>query len=242
MKKYFFLLFFIFLSLNPAYADLSALLQKAGLTSKSTLNDSKIGQGIKEALKVGIDKTIQQTGKKDGYLANPQIKIPVPDKLKLMDSLLRKVGFGPKMDEFVLSMNRAAESASPYAKDVFLESIASMSVDDAQQIWKGSDTAATDFFKAKSSPELIKIYKPLISKSMAKYQVTQKYQDLISKYNSLPLAQNFKAPEIEQYVAGKSLDGLFIVLGQQEKSIRKDPAARVTALLKEVFGTQKETV
>lgn len=240
MKKYIFISVLIFTSPVLVSADFSALLQKAGIGTKSTLNDSKIGQGIKEALKVGIDKAVQKTSKKDGYFADPQIKIPVPEKLKLMDSLLRKTGFGSKMDEMVLSMNRAAEAAAPHAKNIFVESIAAMSVEDAQQIWKGSDTAATDFFRAKSSPELNKIYKPLVTQSMAQYQVTQKYQALINKYNSLPVAQKFKAPEIEQYVTEKALDGLFKVLGQQEKLIREDPAARVTSLLKEVFGTRKE--
>ena len=237
MKKYILLFLFILTAAAPAFADLSSLLQKVGVSNKSTLNDSKIGQGIKEALKVGIDKAVEKTSKKDGYFADPQIKIPVPEKLKLMDSFLRKTGFGGKMDEMVLSMNRAAEAAAPHAKNIFIEAIGAMSVDDAQKIWKGSDTAATDFFRAKSSGELNKIYKPLVSQSMAKYEVTQKYRALITKYNSLPLAQKFKAPEIEQYVTEKALDGLFQVLGQQEKLIRKDPAARVTSLLKEVFGS-----
>ncbi len=240
MKKSVLFLMSFFLFCQLAQADFSALLQKAGLSTKSTLNDSKIGQGIKEALKVGIDKTVEKTSRKDGYFADPQIKIPVPERLKMMDSLLRKTGFGSKMDEMVLSMNRAAETAAPHAKNIFVESIAAMSVEDARQIWKGSDTAATDFFRAKSSPELQKIYKPLVTQSMSQYQVTQKYQALILKYNALPLAQKFKAPEIEQYVTEKALDGLFKVLGQQEKLIRRDPAARVTSLLKEVFGASKE--
>lgn len=237
MKKHILISLLLLTSPALAFADFSALLQKAGIRTKTTLNDSKIGQGIKEALKVGIDKAVQKTSKKDGYFADPQIKIPVPEKLKLMDSLLRKTGFGSKMDEMVLSMNRAAEAAAPHAKNIFVESIAAMSVEDARQIWKGSDTAATDFFRAKSSAELNKIYRPLVSQSMAQYQVTQKYQALITKYNTLPLAQKFKAPEIEQYVTEKALDGLFKVLGQQEKLIRQDPAARVTSLLKEVFGS-----
>lgn len=238
MKTTAFVLILMMILPCAAQANWGVLLEKAGLTSKSTLNDSKIGRGIKEALSVGIDKAVAQTSKKDGYFADPQIKIPVPEKLKIMDSLLRKTGFGSKMDEFILSMNRAAESAAPHAKNVFVESIAAMSIDDAQAVWKGGDTAATDFFRAKSGPELTKIYKPLVTQSMSQYQVTQKYQGLIAKYNSLPLAQKFKAPEIEQYVTEKALDGLFKVAAQQEKAIRRDPAARATSLLKEVFGAQ----
>lgn len=206
-----------------------------GINSQTTLNDTKIGQGLKEALKVGIDKTVEITGKENGYLANPEIKISMPERFLMVDGLLRKAGMGPKIDEVILSMNRAAEAAAPHARDIFVESIGAMSIEDAQKIWKGSDTAATDFFRAKASPQLMAVYKPVILKAMSQHQVTQKYEQVAAQYNALPAAKMFKAPDITQYVSEKALSGLFTVLAQQEKAIRKDPAARVTGLLKEVF-------
>ncbi len=218
-------------------ADYSALLGKFGINKSTTLNDTKIGSGLKEALRVGIDKTVQLLSKPDGYYKNDLVKIGMPSQLKSMEGILRKVGLGSKLDEFELSMNRAAESAAPKARDIFIEAIASMSIDDAKKLLEGKETAATDYFKSKTYNTLAQAYKPIVAKTMSQYGVTSQYQGLVSKYKALPFASVVPAFDAEQYVVTKSLDGLFYMVGKQEQAIRKDPAARATDLLKQVFGT-----
>jgi len=238
MLRTFFLLFLSFVLLmfpGVSFAGWDSLFSKLGFNQQTALSDTKIGSGLKEALKVGVDKTVQLTGKKDGYFANQAIKILMPEKLKTADTLLRKVGLAPQLDEFVLSMNRAAEKAAPYAKDIFIQSIADMSFEDVQGIYKGGDTAATEYFRAKTSAKLAQTYLPIVEKAMGDYAVTTKYQQIVTRYQSLPLASQLKAPDIKEYVVNKALAGLFKTLGEEEKKIRTDPAARVTTLLQEVF-------
>ncbi|MBZ0165461.1 MAG: DUF4197 domain-containing protein [Candidatus Omnitrophica bacterium] len=208
--------------------------QTETLTS-GKLSDSKIGQGLKEALKVGITNAVEKVSQTDGYLNNENIKLLLPDKLQKLEKGLRMVGFDEQLDEFILSMNRAAESAAPQARDIFLDSLFDMSIDDAQKIYRGKPTAATDYFRKTAYDRLHKAFQPSVEDSLRKYDVTAKYKVLLDKYATLPFTKNFPAPDIDDYVVGKSLDGLFEVLGQEEQKIRTDPAARVTDLLREVF-------
>lgn len=217
-------------------ADWSSVLSGLGVNKQTTLGSTKLGQGLKEALRVGIDKTVQLAGKQDGYFANQAIKILMPEKLKPVEGMLRKIGMGSKMDEFILSMNRAAESAAPYARDIFIDAITNMSIEDAEALMKGGDTAATAYFQKKTSARLAQVYKPIVTKTMSQYGVSNQYQAIIGKYQSIPFASKFPAPSIEDYTVQKSLDGLFLTLGEQEKQIRQNPAARTTDLLKTVFG------
>ncbi len=216
--------------------DWQSALGSLGVNKQTTLGSTKIGQGLKEALRVGIDKTVQLAGKQDGYFANQAIKILMPEKLRPVEGMLRKVGFGPKMDEFILSMNRAAESAAPYARDIFIDAIAGMSIEDAEALMKGGDTAATAYFQKKTSAQLAQAYKPVVAKTMSQYGVANQYQALMGKYQSIPFASKFPAPSIEDYTVQRSLDGLFLTLGEQEKQIRQNPAARSTELLRQVFA------
>lgn len=227
---------FLMLTFIPSHAfalDYGALLQKAGLSTKTKLSDTKIGAGLKEALKVGVDKTVQATGKKDGYYANQAIRILMPEKLQKIEPVIRKLGMNQQMDEFVLSMNRAAEKAAPAARAIFINAITDLSMEDVQKIYQGGDTAATQYFQSKTTAKLVEAYKPVIQKAMGDYGVTKQYQALLSK---VPLAKNFSSLNIENHVADKAMSGLFKTLGEQEKAIRRDPAARVTSLLKEVFA------
>jgi hypothetical protein len=211
-----------------------ALLLAAASPVAAQLPDAKIADGLKEALKVATEKTVSLTGKTDGYFANQAIKILMPDKLKSLESGLRAVGYGSQIDEFVLSMNRAAESAAPQAKQIFLDAIGKMSFDDARKILNGSNTAATDFFKSKTTPQLTTAFKPAVSKSMNDVGVTRQYKDLVGRFESIPFAKS-QAFDLDGYVVDKGLAGLFHVLGEQEQQIRTNPTARVTDLLKEVF-------
>ncbi len=210
---------------------------KLGTATSTSLGDTQVGAGLKEALKVGIENTIKLLGKQDGYLANEGVKILLPQTIKNMEGTLRKMGLGPQIDEFVLSMNRAAEKSAPLAADVFASAIADMTIDDAQKILKGKDTAATDYLKEKTSAKLLDAFQPSVSQAMDDYAVTKKYEEILGKVKTLPFANKLSGGlDLDKYVSSKALDGLFKVLGEQEAKIRTDPAARTTELLKQVFG------
>ena len=180
--------------------------------------------------------TVDLTGKVDGYFGNAAIKILLPKQLQQVDQGLRMLGQGQKVDELVLGMNRAAEKAAPAAKDIFWGAIKQMSFDDARQILAGGDTAATDYFRAKTTDTLTAAFRPVVDDTMKQVGVVQQYDQLVGAYKSVPFASSLPSVDIQAYVVGKALDGLFLVLGEQEKKIRTNPAAQVTDLLKKVFG------
>ena len=217
---------------SPASAQVEQLLK--GITG-SGITDSKASSGLKEALQVATEKAVSLTGRPNGYFSDAAIKILMPQKLQSMQQGLRAVGYGPQMDEFVLSMNRAAEQAAPAAKQIFGEAITSMTFDDAKKILNGGNTSATDFFKAKTTDKLTAAFKPVVDKSMSEVGVTSQYQALVGKFETIPFAKT-QSFDLGNYVTGKALDGLFHVVGEQEKLIRTNPAARTTALLQEVFA------
>jgi hypothetical protein len=220
---------------HPASAQLDQIFKRLGLGSQGRLSDVKIVSGLKEALKVGTENTVHLTGKIDGYFLNQAIKILMPENLKTLEKGLRAVGYGRKVDEFVLSMNRAAEKAAPFAKQIFWNAIEEMTFEDARKILSGHDTAATDYFKGKTSEKLVVVFKPIVDKAMNEVGVTRQYKKLVGRYEKLPFVKKEKF-DLDHYVVTKALDGLFHVLGEEEKKIRTNPAARVTDLLKEVFG------
>lgn len=203
--------------------------------TETKLSDTKIGQGLKETLKVGIKNAVTLVSQKNGYFENESIKILIPEKLKVLDKALRVVGFGGKLDEFVLSMNRAAENAAPYAEDIFYDAIFDLSFADAQSIYKGDATAATEYLQKSTSDKLKNAFRPAVEKTLNEFGVTKQYKEILAKYQSIPFSKNLPAPEIEDYVIGQALNGLFFALGNEEKKIRTDPAARTTNLLKEIF-------
>lgn len=216
-----------------AQVDPTQLL-KSGSASK--LSDGDVVSGLKEALEVGAKNAVDLTGKTDGYFANAAIKILMPEQLQTVETGLRALGQGQKVDEFVLSMNRAAEKAAPAAKEIFWTAIKGMSFEDARKILSGGDTAATDYFRAKTTETLTAAFRPVVTDSMKEVGVIQQYKQLQSAYQSVPFASSLPSVDIEAYVVGKALDGLFLVLGEEERKIRTNPAAQVTSLLKKVFG------
>jgi hypothetical protein len=223
------------LSTTLAFGQLGEIAKDLGLGQQSKLSDTKLASGLKEALRVGADKSVKLTGRTDGYFANQAIKILVPKNLHPLETGLRAIGYGPKIDEFVLSMNRAAEAAAPAARKIFGHAIMAMTFDDARKIFSDGDTAATDYFKSKTTAQLTEAFRPVVEKTMNANGVTKQYNALVAQYKSIPFARN-QDLDIDKYVVSKALDGLFYTLGEQEKEIRKDPAARTTSLLKEVFG------
>jgi len=217
-------------------ASLDWLKDKLKVASSTKLSDTRIGSGLKEALKVGIVNTIKLLGQKDGYFGSQFVKIPLPESIKKIEPALRNLGLGPKIDECTLSINRAAEKAAPLAADIFSSAIAEMSFDDAKKLLQGGGSAATDYFKTKTYNKLQQAFYPAVRKSMDEYEATKKLEEIIGKIQTLPLVSNLAGTiDINKYVSSKALDGLFLVLGQQEAKIRTDPKARVTDLLKEVF-------
>lgn len=223
-----------------ARAQLADLLKKAGTIlghDNAPLNDNKIVAGLKEALQISTGKAVALTGKPDGFLENQAIRILLPPKLQRVGNGMRMLGMGARVDELEVGMNRAAEQATPQAKEIFLTALKKMSFDDARQILAGNDTAATDYFKRTSSADLTVAFAPIVDQSMQRVGVVQQYERVL---NNAPggnaLLSEF---DLNKYVVGKTLDGLFYMLGEEEKRIRKDPAAQTTALLKEVFGKKQ---
>ena len=205
------------------------------LSSKQELDDNTIISGLKEALSIGTANAVKEVSKTDGYLGNDAIKILMPEKLQKVADVLRKIGFEKPVDDFILSMNRAAEKAAPKAADYFVDSVKEMSVEDAKRILNDGDTAATDYFKSKTYDKLFSDFKPVISSSMDEVGVTRSYKEMMAKYSSIPFMKA-ESLDVDNYVTNKSLDGLFYMVAQEEKKIRTDPGARVTELLKKVFG------
>ncbi len=235
------ILFFVFAP-HMAYAQLDFLdglkekgMEQLGISGSDGLSNEKIISGLKEALEIGTEKTVELTGNTDGYLKNEAIKILLPEKLQKMDKALRMVGFGPQIDEFVVSMNRSAEQAAPLAKPIFKDAVTEMSFEDGEKILNGGDTAATDYFREKTKGKLAEAFKPKVTAAMDQVGVAAQYKSLVGEYSSLPFV-NVDQFDLDNYVVGKSLDGLFHTLAQEEQKIRADPAARVTDLLKEVFA------
>jgi len=226
---------FLVLTCLPASAQLDQFLKRLPIGQQSGPTDVKIGSGLKEALKVGTENTVALTGRTDGYFLNQAIKILMPERLQTLEKGLRLVGYGPQVDEFILSMNRSAEKAAPAAKEIFWDAITQMTFEDARMILNGSETAATEYFRGKTADKLTAAFRPVVDQAMNEYGVTRQYKELVGKYQVIPFAKS-EALDIDQYVVTKALDGLFTVLGEEERRIRKDPAARVTDLLKEVFG------
>ncbi len=199
-----------------------------------TAGDDDLVSGLKEALDVGTKKAVELVSQVDGYFANEVIKILVPEKMQKVASTLGTIGLQKQVDEFVLSMNRAAEKAVPEAISIFVDAIKEMSFDDAKGILTGGDTAATEYFKTKTSETIYDAFKPIISASMEEVGVTKTFKILTDKYSSLPFVEK-ESIDLDHYVTTKTLDGLFYMLGEEEKKIRTDPAARVTDILKKVF-------
>ncbi len=204
--------------------------------AQESLDESTIVSGLKQALSRGTANAVSSVAKMDGYLGNEAIKILMPEKIRTVADTLKRFGMQRQVDEFVLSMNRAAEHAAPQAKSYFVEAIKEMTFKDAQKILEGNDTAATDYFKAKMHDKLYAAFKPSVSSSMNQVGTTRAYKNMMDKYTNIPFVKA-ESLDLDHYVTEKSLDGLFHMVGQEEKKIRSDPAARTTDLLKKVFGS-----
>ena len=225
-------------SAAPASAQLDSILKEMDTLTRpgaATPGGVKVGAALKQALQVGTENAVRLTGKTDGYFTNKAIKILMPERLRTVERGLRTAGYGPEVDKLVLSLNRAAERAAPTAKKFFWDAIGEMTIDDAQRILNGTPTAATDYFKGKTSPSLRIAFRPIVEKAMNEVGTVRQYNELLGQAKALPFLKT-EDYELDRYVVGKALDGLYYVVGEEERKIRSDPSARVTDLLKDVFG------
>jgi len=206
--------------------------------SGRSLSEDEIAKGLKEALHVGTAKAVENVSQVNGYFNNPKIRIPLPESVRNTQKLIRAAGFGAKVDEFELSMNRAAERAAPEAKALFWDAIKGMSFTDAGKILNGRENEATLYFQEKTSSRLTEIAKPVIRDAMGQVGVTRSYQELDRTARSIPFVGSYSF-DLDQYVTDKALNGLFLMLAEEEKNIRENPAARTTDLLKKVFGSRQ---
>jgi len=202
----------------------------------NTLSNDEVVSGLKEALIKGSQSAVNILGQENGFLSHPQLKIPMPEKLLAVESGLRKLGQDKIADQFVVSMNRAAEAATPQAMSIFSNTIKSMSVEDAYGILKGSDNAATEYLKKKGGNQLQQQFLPIVKQATNRVGVTEKYKALIDNLGMMSKFIDVESLDLDKYVTDKAIDGLFSIVANEEKLIRDNPAARTTDILKKVFS------
>jgi hypothetical protein len=224
---------------TPADAGFGDFLKsvKRAVEGDEELSESKTIDGLKEALRIGTGNAVEKVSQAGGYYDNSQIKIPLPGAIQKVETLVRAAGYGAQVDAFEMSMNRAAERAAPEAKGIFWDAIKEMTFSDARKILQGRENEATLYFKDKTYSQLSEVFQPIVHEAMSEVGVTRKYQELDEKIRAVPFASSV-AFDLDEYVKSGALDGLFFMLGEEERKIRQDPAARVTDLLKETFGNR----
>lgn len=215
-------------------AGMLAVTQSLALDLGSLSNKDAVG-GLKDALSQGAAAAVSKLGVEDGFLGNGKVKIPLPDALKRVESGMRLLGMQKQADELVTAMNRAAEQAVPEAKSLLSGAIKNMSVQDAKGILTGGDTAATEYFRKTMSGQLAEKFLPIVKKATAKVGLAEKYNAIAGKGAKLGLV-DAKQAKIEDYVTQKTLDGLFLMVAEQEQAIRKDPVGSATGMAKKVFS------
>ena len=234
---------------TPSYADWGSLLDDFSsaasdlLSEPSTadavtagLDSNTIISGLKEALDTGARLAIDNVSKTDGYLANELIRIAMPPELQQASDLMRKFGLSAQADQFEQSMNHAAEKAAPEATNIIVAAIKDMSIEDANKILQGSDDAATQYFKDKTSTQLGELFRPTVTNSLNQVGTTKYYNDLAKQVAEIPIVGETINLDLPSYVTEQALTGLFAMIALEEKKIRDNPAARTTELLKQVFG------
>lgn len=201
------------------------------------LNQSDAASGLKEALLKGINQGVALVSRTDGYFGNTRIRIPFPEEARPVEQAIRGIGLNKLADDVVLSINRAAEDAAQEAKPIFMNAIQSLTFSDAISLVSGADNAATEFLRRTTSEQLKEKFKPVIGRSLTKVNATRLWSDAMNAYNRIPLVQRMN-PDLEDYVAQKAIDGLFVMVAEEEKKIRENPLERTSDLLRKVFGNR----
>jgi hypothetical protein len=204
--------------------------------TSAPLSESDIARGLKEALSVGSRNASAQLNKTDGFNLNPKVRIPFPEDAQRVATKLRELGFGKKVDAFELTLNRAAESAAKEAAPIFVNAITAMTITDAKNILTGSNDAATSYLRDKTSSPLANAFSPHIQKALDGTLATKKWKEITTLYNRLPMVSKVET-DLTKYTTDKALKGMFTVVADEELKIRQDPAARITDILKKVFGS-----
>lgn len=212
----------------------------------ATLSQDQMVSGLKAALSQGVDQAVASLGRDDGFLTNQTVKIPMPEKLQKVETALRAVGQNQMADDFVASMNHAAEKAVPVAAGVFGDAIKQMSIADAKDILTGSDDAATQYFRRTTQTNLFAKFEPIVQNAMDQVGVTSQYKQMMNKFSTLntfgsligkKATVNLDAADLDAYVTHQAMDGLFKMVADEEKNLRANPAARTTELLQKAFGS-----
>ena len=202
------------------------------------ISEKEAGQGVKEALSQGVTRAVQNLHKTDGFYGNDLYKVLLPPDAQKAEGFLRKVGLGGQVDKAILAINRGAEDAVGEAGPIFLGAIKEMTLTDALGIVRGNNDAATQYFRRKTSAELIVAFTPPVQSSLEKTNATKYYADIANTYNRLPTSFDKVDPDLTSYVVGKAVDALFDQIAKEEANIRANPLARTTEILKKVFGTR----
>jgi hypothetical protein len=210
-------------------------------TKQTTVSESEISGGLKEALGKGVTKAVKELGKEDGFLNNAKVKIPLPKQLQTIEKGLRVAGQGKIADEFVETMNHAAEKAVSESLPIFTNSLKQMTLQDARTILtSGESDSATQFFRRTSEAQLRDKFMPIVKKFTEETGVTAQYKQLTAKAGFLTALNGKNKLDIDEYVTGKAMDGLFLLIAEEEKNIRQNPLGRTTDLLRKVFGIGKK--
>jgi len=205
-------------------------------SSGSGLTNVEIGNGLREALRVGTERLVGRLGVTNGFNNDPLVHIPLPDSLRRVQSTLKRFGLSGMADDLELRLNRAAEAATPKAKKMFFDAISAMTIDDVQKIWKGPQDAATQYFRGKMSDPLKAEFRPVVNSSLADVGAIRSYDQLMGRYKALPFVPDVKA-DLVDHVLDKAIAGIFLYLGKEEADIRQNPVKRTTELLRKVFGS-----
>lgn len=202
----------------------------------NNLSNQEIVNGLKEALNIGTKNAAGRLSLPNGFFGNQLIKILMPPEARRIENTLRQFGFGQQCDKLILSLNRAAEDAAGKAVPIFINAITSMSITDALGILRGGNNAATEFLKATTTQALTRAFRPVIENSLGKVDATRYWSEIFTIYNTLPITKNKVNTDLPAYVTERALHGLFVNVAQEEANIRSNPGARVTDILKKVFG------
>lgn len=212
----------------------------AGTATGAPVTRDEVASGLKQALEVGIRNGASQASQTDGYFGNSLIRIPFPEDVQRVENTLRQVGLGNEVDKFILTLNRGAEDAAQSAVPIFVSAIKQLTIADAWAILRGDKDAATQYLKRTTSQQLYEAFNPIMVKSLEKTNATRYYTDIVNQYNKIPLTQKVN-PDLDDYATQKAIDGLFVLVAQEEANIRENPVARTTELLRRVFSKENQS-
>jgi hypothetical protein len=228
----------VFFMKNAIFACLAAAVMtvtQSALAQLDRVTSREAAAGLKAALENGSQAAVAALGRTDGFFGNPRVKIPLPESMQRAEKLMRRFGMGRPADELILTMNRAAEAAVPEARQLFVDSVRTMTVQDAKGILQGGETAGTEYFRRSTQGELRKRFLPIVRQATAKVGLAQRYNEYAERGVALGLVKQEDA-NLDAYVTQKALDGLFYMVAEEEKKIRRDPVSAGTSIIRKVFG------